>query len=258
MPNGIVDFVCGLLLYVLVAIKGFFGLLPNELIWIILLLVDFGAALLIYKYFRREGLLLLIVLHIIVCNLQVVKQVTLFGLQATLGNIAYGVTFWCTDLLSEAHGKREANRAVTMGFVALVMLTVLMQLALLFKPGPEDWASPHLTAIFSFIPRLALASLTAYLVSQYHDVWFFHVIKGWTRGRHLWLRNNLSTMVSQLWDTLIFCSIAFIGVFTWPVLWQIYLTTYLIKVLVAALDTPFIYLATRWRWVGGDANSDSA
>ena len=220
--------------------------MPNEVIWIILVLVDFCVALLVYRWLGREGLLILIVLHIIVCNLQVVKQVELFGLQATLGNVAYGVTFWCTDLLAEKRGKREATRGVIIGFVTLIAFTALMQLALLFHPGPEDWANPHLQAIFGFMPRLAAASLLAYIVSQFHDVWFFHYLRTLTRGRHLWLRNNLSTIVSQLLDTLVFCSVAFIGIFTLPVLIQIYLTTWLIKVLVAALDTPFIYLATRW------------
>ncbi|MCD6282075.1 queuosine precursor transporter [bacterium] len=227
--------------------------MPNEVFWIILLLVDFCAALLVYRWLGREGLLILIVLHIIVCNLQVVKQVELFGLQATLGNISYGVTFWCTDLLAEKYGKREAARGVLIGFVALVVFTVLMQLALLFSPGPEDWANPHLQGIFGFIPRLVVASLLAYLISQFHDVWFFHYLRTLTRGRHLWLRNNLSTMVSQLLDTLVFCSVAFIGIFTLPVLVQIYLTTWLIKVLVAALDTPFIYLAARWHRSEGES-----
>ncbi len=227
--------------------------MPNEVFWLILLLADFCAALLVYRWLGREGLLILIVLHIIVCNLQVVKQVELFGLQATLGNVAYGVTFWCTDLLAEKHGKREAARGVIIGFVALVVFTVLMQLALLFSPGPEDWADPHLQEIFGFMPRLVVASLLAYLVSQFHDVWFFHYLRTLTRGRHLWLRNNLSTIVSQLLDTLVFCSVAFIGIFTLPVLIQIYLTTWLIKVLVAALDTPFIYLATRWHRAAGES-----
>jgi uncharacterized integral membrane protein (TIGR00697 family) len=226
--------------------------MPNEILWFVLLLVDFAIALLVYRWFGRAGLLVLIVLHIIVCNLQVVKQVQLFGLQATLGNVAYGVTFWCTDLLAEKHGKSEARRGVIVGFVALVAFTLLMQLALLFSPGPEDWANPHLQEIFSFMPRLAGASLLAYLVSQFHDVWFFHYLRTLTRGRHLWLRNNLSTAVSQLLDTLVFCSVAFIGVFSVPVLLQVYLTTWLIKLLVAALDTPFIYLATLWHGKTGE------
>ncbi len=119
----------------------------------------------------------------------------------------------------------------------------------LYTPGASDWANTHLTSLFRFVPRLALASLCAYLVSQYHDVWLYHVLRAITGERHLWLRNTLSTSISQFWDTLIFCSIAFVGVFPWPVLLQIYLSTWFIKLLVAILDTPFIYLATQWKWL---------
>lgn len=231
--------------------------MPNELIFLLELVADFGLCLLVYKWLRREGLMLLIVLHIIMCNLQVVKQVDLFGVAATLGNIAYGVTFWCTDLLSEKYGKKEANRGVTIGFIALIMFSAVMAFVPLYTPGQSDWGDPLVSPLFRFVPRLALASLTAYLVSQYHDVWMFHLIRDITGGRHLWLRNNVATMLSQLWDTLIFCTIAFAGVFPWPVLFQIYLTTWLLKALVAALDTPFIYLATRWRWLGGEGDTTS-
>ncbi len=222
----------------------------NELLFFGFVIIYFAVALIVYRIFGREGIHVLIVISITVANLQVIKQVTLFGLGATLGNVAYGATFWCTDLLSEKYGKREAQKAVVYGFVALVITSLSMWYALLYIPGPEDWAQEHLSAIFGFLPRLVLASYVAYLVSQFHDVWMFHLIKKLTKDRHLWLRNNLSTMLSQLWDTLIFCSIAFIGKFSFPLLLEIYLTTYVLKVLVAALDTPFIYLAARMKPAG--------
>jgi uncharacterized integral membrane protein (TIGR00697 family) len=76
-------------------------------------------------------------------------------------------------------------------------------------------------------------------------VWAFHAIRQRTGGRLLWLRNNASTVVSQLLDSAIFCTIAFWGLFPVNVFWEIMLSTYVIKVAVAALDTPFIYLARR-------------
>ena len=88
---------------------------------------------------------------------------------------------------------------------------------------------------------ITLASLAAYALSQAHDVWAFHFWRRKTGGRMLWLRNNASTLVSQFIDTLVFCSIAFIGVFEVGEVAQIFLSTYLVKALVALLDTPFIY-----------------
>ena len=120
-----------------------------------------------------------------------------------------------------------------------------MQFAIRFKPDASDIMQPHLKAIFGLMPRIVAASLVAYLISQHHDVWAFHFWKGVTRGRWLWLRNNLSTMVSQLLDTTVFTFLAFWGIFPWPVFWQIFITTYIFKWLIALIDTPFLYFA-RW------------
>ncbi|MBN2049870.1 MAG: queuosine precursor transporter, partial [Spirochaetales bacterium] len=123
-----------------------------------------------------------------------------------------------------------------------------MQIALVFTPAEEDFAQASLKVLFGIMPRIALASLIAYGLSQMHDVWAYHF---WKRIRpqkgFIWLRNNLSTMVSQAIDTLVFTSIAFAGVFTGPVFWEIMATTYLFKFIVALADTPFIYIARNWK-----------
>ncbi|NJB66928.1 hypothetical protein GGQ74_000568 [Desulfobaculum xiamenense] len=217
----------------------------NEILWLCFAVVDLSLVVVLFRLFGRSGLYALIVFNLILCNLQVIKTVELFGLTTTLGNILYASVYLSTDLLSEFYGKNEAKRGVLLGFVALVMMTVYMQIALKFVPTPEDFAQPHLEAIFGFMPRIALASMAAYLISQTHDVWAFHRLKERTNGRHLWLRNNVSTMVSQMLDSAVFCFVAFWGVFEGPVLAEIFLTTYLFKAFVAALDTPFIYLARK-------------
>ena len=220
--------------------------MTNELLWAGFAFIDLTMVLVIFRFFGGIGLYGLIVFNLILCNIQVLKTVELFGLTTTLGNLLYASVFLATDLLSEYFGKEQARKGVLLGFVALVLATVYMQLALLFVPAGDDFASPHLQAIFGFLPRLAVASMAAYLVSQLHDVWSFHYWRERTQGRHLWLRNNASTLVSQLLDSAIFCSIAFIGVFPRGVWWEILLTTYLMKTIVAILDTPFIYLAKRF------------
>ena len=217
----------------------------NELLWISFVLVDLCLAVAVFRFFGRVGLFALIVFNLILCNIQVLKTVELFGLTTTLGNILYAGVFLATDLLSEYYGKAQAKKGVLLGFVMLVLATLYMQIALKFVPAPSDFVQPHLAAIFGFLPRVALASMAAYLVSQLHDVWAFHFWRRITGERHLWLRNNASTAVSQLLDSVIFCSAAFLGVFPMEVWWEILVTTYLIKLVVAVLDTPFIYLAKR-------------
>lgn len=217
----------------------------NELLWLGFALADLCAALVIFRIFGKEGLYGLIVVNLIVCNIQVIKVVELFGLTTTLGNILYAGVFLATDILSEFHGKEAAKRGVYLGFTALILSAAYMQVALWFKPAPDDFANPHLTAIFGFQLRIALASLAAYIVSQLHDVWAFHFWKRRTGEPRLWLRNNASTLVSQFLDSLIFCALAFAGMFPFMVWLEILATTYLFKTFVAILDTPFIYLARR-------------
>ena len=219
--------------------------MSNEFIWIAFLLIDFTVALSVFRLFGKYGLYALIVMNIIVCNLQVMKFIPLFGITTTLGNILYASIFFTTDILGEVYGKKEAQRGVWLGFVMLSLATIYMQIALLFTPAKSDFIHPALTQIFTMYPRVAVGSLAAYLVSQLHDVWAFDFWKVRARGRFLWLRNNASTIVSQFLDTIIFVSIAFWGVVPWGDFFQILLTTYLIKFIVAAADTPFIYLAVR-------------
>ena len=141
--------------------------------------------------------------------------------------------------------------------LAMLLAVVFMQLALVFRPAPSDTFQPALSTIYDFLPRVAAASLAAYLISQFHDVWAFQWWRARTGGRHLWLRNCLSTVVSQALDTLVFCLLAFWGVFPWPVLVEIIITTYLMKFLMATLDTPFIYAARRMLGTAGAVDSTS-
>jgi queuosine precursor transporter len=207
-------------------------------------LVNFILFLLCYKWFGKAGLFAWIAAATILANLQVVKTIEMFGLVMTLGNVIYGTIYLATDLLNEKYGEKEAKKAVWFGFFTLVMTTIIMQLVLVFEPHESDFAQTHLEALFGLMPRLALGSLTAYLVSQYLDVKLFAKLRDkFSRPDQLWIRNNGSTMVSQLIDTFIFCIIAFAGVFSWDVWVQIFFTTYVIKFVVSAASTPFIYIA---------------
>ncbi|MDT8389524.1 MAG: queuosine precursor transporter [Lentisphaeria bacterium] len=216
----------------------------NTSLWFLMLAVNFTAILLLYRFAGKTGLYVWIPISTIVANIQVLKTVELFGVTATLGNIVYASSFLVTDILSENYGKKEAARAVAIGFFSLIAMAALMNLALWFEPAESDFAQDSLKTIFGIMPRIAAASLTAYVLSQTHDVYAFHFWKKQKPGiRYLWVRNNASTMVSQLIDTTVFCVIAFTGVFPWPVFWQIFWTTYMLKWLVAAADTPFVYWA---------------
>lgn len=216
----------------------------NELLWFAMLVVNFSCILLFYRFFGRVGLYLWIPISAIVANLQVIKLVTIFGVEATLGNIVYASSFLVTDILSENYGKKDARKAVLIGFCSLISMVVLMQMALVFIPSENDFVQESLEQIFGLMPRLMVASLCAYFLSQFHDVWMYHLLKKHAaEGRGLWLRNTVSTSISQAIDSSVFTVIAFWGVFESALLWEIFLTTYFLKFVVAVLDTPFIYIA---------------
>ena len=212
----------------------------NELLWILLAIINFLALVATYKYFGLTGLLAWIAMNTVIANIQVTKTIELFGLTATLGNIAYGSIFLATDAISEKYNLKEAKKAVYIGFASLIFFVVIMQLVLLFGPQEGD-VHDAMSIIFGLIPRIALGSLIAYAVSQWFDVHLFSYMKEKNPDNKLYLRNLVTTTLSQLLDTVIFVPIAFIGVFETAIVVDIFITTYLIKLIVAALDTPFIY-----------------
>jgi len=226
--------------------------MSNELLWILTLLLTFSMVLIAYKLFGRAGLYGWIALIVILSNVQVLKTVDVFGFVASAGNILYSTSFLVTDILSEIYGKKSATKAVWIGFFTLVATTIIMQLTLNFAPHISDWANEPLQTVFGFFPRVAFAGAVAYLISQMNDVRLYHYLKRiFPSPGAIWIRNNGSTMISQLLDTVIFCALAFWGVFESPVFWSIMVTMYIMKLIVAVCDTPFIYLA-RKLYIDGD------
>lgn len=218
--------------------------LSNELLWLFLLLTNFLAILIAYRFFGKTGLYIWIPISTILANIQVLKMVDLFTIGVTLGNITYASSFLVTDILSENYGEKSARKSVFIGFFSLSATVIIMNLALMFKPNEFDFIQDSLTNIFSLLPRIALASLLAYAVSQLHDVWAYNFWKMRLPGiKFLWLRNNASTMVSQLLDSVIFTFIAFWGLLPKNEFFEILITTYILKWIVAIVDTPFLYLA---------------
>jgi len=167
------------------------------------------------------------------------KIITIFGLFVPAGVLAYCITFVVTDVISEIWGKERANRVVFSGFIALLVAFLLIRIALFWDAAPYWREQKAFSTILGSTSRIIIGSFIAYLASQYHDVWAFHIWRKLTGERHLWLRNTASTVVSQFIDTVIFITIAFYG--TMPI-FPLIKGQYIIKVLIALLDTPFVYL----------------
>jgi uncharacterized integral membrane protein (TIGR00697 family) len=144
--------------------------MQNALLWIVQLLLDFSLIMLAFRLWGKYGLYIWCSISVIVANIQVTKNIMLFGMDATLGNVLYATSFLATDLLSEFYGPKQSGKAVWVGFFSLIAMTVMMQLALLFEPSPSDMVQPALRQIFGLMPRIAFGSLVAYLCSNTHDI----------------------------------------------------------------------------------------
>jgi hypothetical protein len=177
-----------------------------------------------------------------------------------VGVLPYPLTFLCTDFISELYGRQRANFVVWVGFIVNIWLAFILWIGGI-APGFDE---PMLDAagrlpLFYEIRRLTLgtiaASMVAYLTAQFCDVYLFHFWRRLTAGRHLWLRNNGSTLVSQFIDTFAVITLThfYAGALpieperpVWPQLWVFIATGYVFKFLAAALDTLPFYLGVRW------------
>lgn len=193
----------------------------------------------------------LFVAALVACNLIANKFVTVdLGFKefrVSAGILPYPVTFLVTDILSEVYGKRRANLVVVTGFIASVFVLGVLWLGDQFPAIPQspvDDASYRL--VFQNAWRVIAASMTAYVAAQLVDVQLFHFWKGLTRGRHLWLRNNASTITSQLLDTTLVVSVLFVGVKPAGEIGALIVDGWLFKALCALIDTPLIYAAVYW------------
>ena len=213
---------------------------------LVMFLLSFGFILLAYKIWGKMGLYMWIVITTIVANIQTVKTIDIFGVPVVLAVVLYSSSFLSTDILSENYGKKSAEKAVYIGFFAMITMTLLMNLSIYFIPSAEDFGHESIVSIFGFMPRIVLGSFAGYFVSQLHDV---NAYEFWRKklpeDKYLWVRNNFSTMVSQFIDTLIFTIIVYVGVFEFDYIIKLVFSQYIMKVLIAAADTPFLYIAKK-------------
>jgi len=179
-----------------------------------------------------------------------------FDFTLTAGLITYPLTFLITDIVSEIYGKRRADRMVIMGFGMTLLMLIIVQISIALPASPF-WVSTFATDLndgaamqnawigsFGVGWWLVTGSMSAYLVAQLCDNHLFHFFRRLTNGKHLWLRNNGSTMVSQLLDTFIVNSFLFYGAFGWGFVQglEVMFVIYLFKLAIAAADTPLCYL----------------
>jgi queuosine precursor transporter len=252
--------------------------LPTETVLVLELVLVFSIIPLVLRPFGAAGIFIFIAVGIIAANVQVLKAATFsfYAAPIPLGTVAFSATYVATDVLTEYYGRATARKAVWLGFSAMLIMTVMMILAMGYKPmsaeeaaaSGMEWALPnadHIAALYMPQATLLIAGLISYLVSQFNDIFVFQKIRSWTGRDNLWARACGSTAVSALVDNTVFSTLAWM-VFPWllgqkdqvvelnTLIFTYILGTYWIRLAMALLEAPFIYAA---RWFLPDADREA-
>ncbi|AUJ51329.1 queuosine precursor transporter [Staphylococcus hominis] len=216
----------------------------NEFFGIATFFVTFIVMVLMYRCFGKQGLIAWVAIGTIIANIQVIKTVDIFGISATLGNVMFASIYLATDILNDIYGRKVAKRAVWLGFSSTLVMIIVMQMSLHFIPAPEDISQKALSTIFDLVPRIALGSIIAYIIGQHVDVFIFSMIKKvFQSDKTFIIRAYGSTVLSSIIDTALFVTIAFIGTLPASVVFEIFITTYVLKLVSTIFNVPFGYIA---------------
>lgn len=169
----------------------------------------------------------------------------IYTFKLSVGILPYPITFLITDVISEIYGQKKANQVVTSGIFASVFSLGIIYVANIVPATATSPVSDTVfTDVFGQTALAVLASMMAYLAAQYIDIYFFHLWKRITKGKMLWVRNNFSTFTSQFVDTFsVLILLCFFEILPWDIFTELLISGFLFKVLIAAIDTPFLYAA---------------
>ncbi|MGJ5700955.1 queuosine precursor transporter [Staphylococcus equorum] len=216
----------------------------NEVFGVLTFLITFLLLVAMYRFFGKQGLIAWIAIGTIIANIQVIKTVDIFTISATLGNVMFASIYLATDILNEIYGRKIAKRAVWLGFSSTLVMIIVMQLSLHFIPSPVDTTQGALDTIFNLVPRIALGSVIAYIIGQHLDVLLFSLIKKvFSSDSTFIIRAYGSTIISNIIDTALFVAIAFLGTMPNEAVFEIFITTYLLKIISTIFNVPFGYWA---------------
>ncbi|MGK3150839.1 queuosine precursor transporter [Staphylococcus shinii] len=216
----------------------------NEIFGVVTFLVTFLLLVVMYRLFGKHGLIAWVAIGTIIANIQVIKTVDIFTISATLGNVMFASIYLATDILNDIYGRKVAKRAIWIGFSSTLVMIIVMQMSLHFTPSPIDSSQQALETIFNVVPRIALGSVIAYIIGQHLDVLLFTLIKKlFSSDKTFIIRAYGSTIISNIIDTALFVSIAFIGTMPNAAVFEIFITTYLLKVISTIFNVPFGYWA---------------
>ena len=243
----------------LTPLVAFLQSMPNELLLLGMYIFGVLSLLFLHRLLGKTGIYVYMTLGVIIGNIQVLKAMSITGFShpVAMGTIVFMTTFLATDILAERYGKEAAQKAIWCGFAGIIFMTGMMVLTLGMPPLYDSQQNAFfneahyaMQTLFLPAPALFIASLTAYLISQYTDVRLFLMIRRLTEGRLLWLRSFLSTAASSLLDNVIFSILAWkilapIEMDTSTLIFTYILGTYVLRLFVTALNASLMYFISK-------------
>ncbi len=189
---------------------------------------------------------MLFITAVVASNIMATKLFNLFGIAMPAGVIVFPISFLVTDVINEVWGKNEANNTVKLGFISNLLFTLFIYISIILPPFKFWELQTEFKMVLGSVPRITFAGLASFIVSQTLDVNTFHKLKVKHDGKKLWIRNNVSTITSQLVDSFLFIFIAFAGTMPFLEILKTVFMQWLVKAVLALLDTPFCYAMVRW------------
>lgn len=216
----------------------------NIIIFLAIQIACYALLLLFYQLWGKEGVFGWIAIASVMGNIACNLVYCLGSFEHGGGCAPMASVFLATDILAENYSKEDAKKGAYVSIASILAYMVLSQLVLLIQPAQSDWGMEHFRAVLQFSPRFSILSVVAVAVSGVLDVALFSHFKSRdTEDKKLWVRNNVSTMVSQVVDNVLFMGVAYIGLLPFETIMKMILMCTVVEFVSAVLDTPFVYIA---------------
>ena len=216
----------------------------NIILGILSLIICFTMVVIMEKIFKKEGLLVWVSIATIIANIVVCKTINIMGFTSSLGNIMFASNFLATDILVEKYDSKNAKKSINCALASTIIFLITTQLSLLFVPDITDIAQDSMQTLFSLNLRTSVASLAMFYLSNKLDIFLYEKIRN-KYPKKLWLRNNVSTIISNCLENYLFATFAFIGIFDFNTIVSIATIGSVIEIIIALLDTPFLYISKK-------------
>lgn len=214
----------------------------NIVLGIISIIATFSIVVCMEKMFKKEGLYVWISIATIMANILVCKSIDILGLTASLGNVMFASIFLATDILSEKYNVKDSRKAVMLAIVSQIIFILATTLAVSYIPSKTDLSHESMKTLFSINVRVSISSIVMFGASNMLDIYLFEKLKK-KFPKRLWLRNNISTIISNCLENYFFVFFAFVGIYDYSTILSIATTTSILEIIIAICDTPFMYIS---------------